>query len=234
VSETLSGSLTGGRPVVASWSGGKDSTLMLEALLADPAVRVVSLLTTVTAGYDRISIHGVRRSILDRQSVLLGIPLEVAEIPMQASNESYEAAFGAALARLRARHRDLDTIAFGDLFLTDVREYREVLLSRLAWRGVYPIWGLDTSTLALDFIARGHRAVLTCVDTTQIDAAFAGRDYDESLLADLPATADPCGEKGEFHSCLVDGPLLGGEIPVRLGERVLRDRRFQYCDLVLE
>lgn len=207
---------------------------MLEALAADPAVRVVSLLTTVTAGYDRISIHGVRRSILDRQAELLGIPLEVAEIPMQASNESYEASFGAALARLRVRYPGLDTIAFGDLFLTEVRAYRETPLAKLGWRGLYPLWGLDTAALAHDFIARGHRAILTCVDTTQIDASFAGRDYDESLLRELPATADPCGEKGEFHSCLVGGPLLGASIPVALGERVLREERFQYCDLVLQ
>ncbi len=207
---------------------------MLEALAADPAVRVVSLLTTVTAAYDRISIHGVRRSILDRQAELLGIPLEVAEIPMQASNESYEASFGAALARLRVRYPGLDTVAFGDLFLTEVRAYRETLLAKLGWRGLYPLWGLDTAALAHDFIARGHRAILTCVDTTQIDASFAGRDYDESLLRELPATADPCGEKGEFHSCLVGGPLLGAAIPVALGERVLREERFQYCDLVLQ
>ena len=222
------------RPVVASWSGGKDSTLMLEALLADPGVRVASLLTTVTAGYDRISIHGVRRTILDRQAEGLGLPLEVAEIPMQSSNAQYEQAFADALATLRARYPGVDTIAFGDLFLTEVRDYREALLLRLGWRGLYPLWGQDTAALAHAFIARGHRAILTCADTTQIDASFAGRTYDESLLADLPATADPCGEKGEFHSCLVDGPLLGRPIPVRLGERVLREERFQYCDLVPE
>jgi uncharacterized protein (TIGR00290 family) len=221
-------------PVVASWSGGKDSTLMLEALRADPAVRVVSLLTTVTAGYDRVSIHGVRRAILDAQAEALGLPLEVAEIPMQSSNAQYEQAFADALARLRARYPGVETIAFGDLFLTEVRDYRETLLLRLGWRGMYPLWGQDTTELAHAFIARGHRAVLTCVDTTQIDASFAGRTYDEALLRDLPATADPCGEKGEFHSCVVDGPLLGRTIPVRLGERVLRDGRFQYCDLVPE
>jgi len=221
-------------PVVVSWSGGKDSTLMLERLLADPAVRVVSLLTTVTAGYDRISMHGVRRAILERQAQALNMPLEVAEIPMQASNESYEAAFGGALARLRVRRPALDTVAFGDLFLTEVRDYRDALLARLGWKGLYPIWGRDTTELAHEFIDRGHRAILTCVDTTQLDATFAGREYNESLIADLPATADPCGEKGEFHSCLVDGPLLREPIAVRLGERVLREGRFQYCDLTLE
>lgn len=219
-------------PVVASWSGGKDSTLMLEALRADPDVRVVSLLTTVTAGYDRISIHGVRRVILDRQAEALGLPLEVAEIPMQASNAQYEQAFAEALARLRTRWPRADTVAFGDLFLTEVRDYREALLARLGWHGMYPIWGSNTTDLAHEFISRGHRAILTCVDTTQIDASFAGRDYDESLLAELPERADLCGENGEFHSCLVDGPLLGRPIPVTLGERVLRDERFQYCDLV--
>lgn len=222
------------RAVVASWSGGKDSTLMLESLLADPDVEVVALLTTVTAGYDRVSIHGVRRAILDRQAAALHLPLEVAEIPMQSSNPEYEGAFSHALARLRDRWPGLDTVAFGDLYLVEVREYREALLGRLGWEGLYPLWGLDTRQLAHEFIARGHRAILTCVDTTQLAASFAGRPYDEALLADLPATADPCGENGEFHSCLVGGPLLSDELPVRLGERVLRDGRFQYCDLMLD
>jgi uncharacterized protein (TIGR00290 family) len=220
------------RPVVVSWSGGKDSALMLEALRADPSMPVAALLTTVTAGYDRISIHGVRRAILDAQADRLRLPLEVAEIPMRASNEAYEAAFAAGLSRLRARWPDLDTIAFGDLFLTEVRDYREALLARLGWKGLYPLWGLDTRALAQQFVACGHRAILTCVDATQLDAAFAGRTYDAALLADLPAAADPCGENGEFHTCLVGGPLLGSDIPVVLGERMLRDGRFMYCDLV--
>jgi uncharacterized protein (TIGR00290 family) len=221
------------RPLVASWSGGKDSTLMLEGLLADPQAEVVCLLTTVTAGYDRISIHGVRREILDAQAAALGIPLEIAEIPMQASNDSYEHAFGGALERIRARRPDVRTVAFGDLFLTDVRDYRNRLLARLGWDGLYPLWGLDTRHLAESFIDRGHRAVVTCVDTTQLDAAFAGRVYDRALLGDLPETVDPCGENGEFHTCLLDGPLLGRAIPAVTGDRVLRDGRFQYCDLVL-
>ncbi len=205
---------------------------MLEAMRADPSVRVVALLTSVTAGYDRISIHGVRRTILDAQAERLGLPLEIAEIPMRASNETYEAAFAAALGRLRASAPDLDTIAFGDLFLTEVRDYREALLARLGWKGSYPLWGLDTRALAHEFVERGHRAILTCVDATQLDAAFACRSYDASLLAELPASADPCGENGEFHTCLVGGPLLGADIPVSLGERVLRDGRFMYCDLL--
>jgi uncharacterized protein (TIGR00290 family) len=221
-------------PVVASWSGGKDSTLMLEALRADPRARVLGLLTTVTAGYDRISIHGVRRTILDAQASALDLPLEVAEIPTQASNASYESAFAAALGGIQERWPGVNTIAFGDLFLTEVRDYREALLGRLGWTGSYPLWGLDTRELAHAFVARGHRAILTCVDTTQLDARFAGRVYNEELLRDLPPSVDPCGENGEFHTCLVDGPLLGRTIPVALGECVRRDGRFQYCDLVLE
>ncbi len=222
------------QPVVASWSGGKDSTLMLEALLADPRVRVVSLLTTVTAGYDRVSIHSVRRSILDAQAGALRIPLEVAEIPMQATNAAYESAFAGALERLGERWPGVDTIAFGDLFLAEVRDYRDALLARLGWKGAYPIWGMPTRELARSFVARGHRAILTCVDTTQLDAAFAGRAYDDDLLGELPESVDPCGENGEFHTCLVGGPLLGRSIPVERGECVLRDGRFQYCDLVPE
>lgn len=207
---------------------------MLEALLADPRVRVVSLLTTVTAGYDRISIHGVRRSILHAQADALRIPLEVAEIPMQATNALYEAAFAGALDRIHERCPEAERVAFGDLFLTEVRDYREALLARLGWKGVYPIWGLPTHELARTFVARGHRAILTCVDTTQLDAAFAGRAYDDDLLRELPESVDPCGENGEFHTCLVGGPLLGRSIPVARGERVLREGRFQYCDLVPE
>ena len=156
----------------------------------------------------------------------------VAEIPMQASNTLYEAAFAEALGRIQGRWPDVDTIAFGDLFLTEVREYRESLLARLTWKGLYPIWGFDTHDLATSFVARGHRAILTCVDTTQLDAGFAGRAFDEDLLDDLPSAVDPCGERGEFHSCLVGGPLLGESIPVKRGEQVLRDGRFQYCDLI--
>lgn len=222
------------RPVVASWSGGKDSTLMLESLRADSSLRVVALLTSVTAGYDRISIHGVRRSILDRQAQALGLPLEIATIPVQATNAQYEAAFAGALVRLRTRWPDLDTVAFGDLFLAEVRAYREALLGRLGWNGLYPLWGLDTRTLAREFIARGHRAILTCVDTTQLDASFAGCEYDGNLLATLPPAADPCGENGEFHSCVYASPLFQAVIPVRTGEQVLRDGRFQYCDLILD
>jgi uncharacterized protein (TIGR00290 family) len=224
---------TSARPVLLAWSGGKDSTLALEILLEDSRWRVAGLVTTVTAGYDRIAIHGVRRSILRRQVDGLGLPLFEAEVPPQASNETYEAAFAGALARARAACADaLDTIAFGDLFLADVRAYREALLARLGWRGVLPLWGEDTARLARRFIDRGYRAILSCVDTEQLDAAFCGRDFDRQLLADLPAGVDPCGENGEFHTCVHAGPLWRAPIALARGERVLREGRFQYVDLI--
>jgi uncharacterized protein (TIGR00290 family) len=217
--------------VLLAWSGGKDSTLALERLLGDAGVRVAALVTTVTTGYDRIAIHGVRRSILHRQVELLGIPLIEAEIPPQADNATYEAAFADALARASANER-IDTIAFGDLFLADVRAYREAMLARLGWRGRFPLWGEDTGRLARYFVERGYRAILSCVDTEQLDGAFCGREFDASLLADLPDGVDPCGENGEFHTCVHAGPIFGGSLALECGERVLRDERFQYVDLI--
>ena len=219
-------------PVLLAWSGGKDSTLALERLRTDARWRVAGLLTTVTAGYERIAIHGVRRSILHRQAQALALPLIEAEIPPQASNEIYEAAFADALASARLAEPTLEDIAFGDLFLADVRNYREALLARLGWRGVYPLWGEDTTQLARHFVARGHRAILSCVDTQQLDAEFCGRDYDATLLAELPRTCDPCGENGEFHTCVHASPLFAAPIALERGERVLREGRFQYVDLI--
>jgi uncharacterized protein (TIGR00290 family) len=220
-------------PVLLAWSGGKDSTLALERLLADPEVHVVGLVTTVTTGYDRIAIHGVRRSILHRQVEALGLPLFEAEIPPKADNDMYERAFADALARARdATDHALDTIAFGDLYLADVRAYRDALLARLGWSGRYPLWREDTAMLARYFIARGYRAVLSCVDTTQLDAGFCGREFDAALLADLPENVDPCGENGEFHTCVYAGPSWRKPIALTRGERLLREGRFQYVDLI--
>lgn len=219
-------------PILLAWSGGKDSTLALAQLIADARWHVAGLLTTVTSGYERIAIHGVRRSILHRQAAALRLPLYEAQIPPQASNDAYESAFAAALARAQAHCAPLLTIAFGDLFLADVRAYREALLARLGWRGQYPLWGSDTARLAQAFIGAGHRAILSCVDTQQLAADFCGRDFDAALLADLPASCDPCGENGEFHTCVHDSPLFEAPIAMRRGERVLRDGRFEYIDLV--
>ena len=219
-------------PVLLSWSGGKDATLTLERLLADTRYRVAGLLTTVTADYDRIAMHGVRRSILHRQTAGLGLPLYVAEIAAGADNDAYEAAFAHALAAAREDEPELATVAFGDLFLADVRAWREAQLARHGWRGVFPLWGEDTTRLAQGFVGRGYRAILCCVDTTQLAADFCGRDYDTHLLADLPPGVDPCGENGEFHTCVHAGPLWPEPLALVRGERVLRDGRFQYVDLL--
>lgn len=220
------------RPVLVGWSGGKDSTLALERLLRDPAWRVVGLLTSVTEEHERIAIHGVRRSILHAQARALELPLYEAMLPPQPDNAAYAASFAHALERARADRRGLDAIAFGDLFLADVRAYREALLAPLGWQGVFPLWGEDTARLARAFVARGHRAILCCVDTQQLDAAFCARDYDDALLDELPPACDPCGENGEFHTCVHAGPLFRSPLRLHRGERVLRDRRFAYVDLV--
>jgi len=219
--------------VVLSWSGGKDSSLALAALRADPTVDVVALLTTITSDYDRISMHGIRRAVLEAQVAALGLPLIEVTIPAAAANAAYEDAFAATLAALRKERPDVRHMAFGDLFLADVRAYRERMLPALGWTPVFPLWGMDTTALAQEFVRSGYRAILTCVDTTQLGAEFAGREFDASLLAALPASVDPCGERGEFHTCVYAGPIFRYPLPVETGERVLRDRRFEYCDVTL-
>lgn len=221
-------------PIALAWSGGKDSSLALATLQADPAVDVVALVTTITTGYDRISMHGIRRVVLEAQVAALGLPLFEASIPVASSNLAYEEAFGAALAALRKQYPDLRHIAFGDLFLADVRSYRERFLPPLGWTPIFPLWGRDTKALALEFVRTGYRAVLTCVDTTQLGAHFAGREFDATLLAELPGSVDPCGERGEFHTCVYAGPIFSRPLVVQAGERVLRDERFEYCDVTLQ
>jgi uncharacterized protein (TIGR00290 family) len=221
------------KPVALAWSGGKDSAMALAALQADPRVEVVALVTTMTRDHDRISIHGVRRSVLEAQVAAIGIALAEVAIPAAASNAIYEQALADGLAGLRRRHPDLRTLAFGDLFLADIRAYRERLLAGLGWEPAFPIWGHDSGELARRCIADGFRALLTCVDTTQLDARFAGREFDAALLAELPDTVDPCGENGEFHTCVYAAPVFSAPLALRTGERVLRDGRFQYCDVML-
>lgn len=219
-------------PVLLAWSGGKDSTLTLEVLRADPAVTVIGCITAVTPEYDRVSMHGIRRSVLRAQAAALGLPLIEARLPAGGDNATYEAAWAGALAEAAAGLGGFDRVAYGDLFLEDIRRYRDAQLARLGLRALYPLWGRDTAGLAAHFVAAGYEAYLSCVDTAQLAPTFAGRRYDGTLLADLPATVDPCGERGEFHTCVVAGPLFRERIAVRTGVRVLREQRFQYCDLV--
>ncbi len=218
--------------VALSWSGGKDSSLALAALQADPRYEVVALLTSITSGYDRVSIHGVRRALVEAQAAAIGLPLFEVELQPQSSNEAYEAAFLSALSRLRAAHPEVQCVAFGDLYLADVRAYRERLLETTVFSPVFPLWGRDTTVLAREFIDAGFRATLVCVDTTQLSAEFAGRAFDDSLLSSLPAGVDPCGEGGEFHTFVSEGPIFRKPIAIVRGETVLREERFAYCDLI--
>ena len=218
--------------VLVAWSGGKDSALALREIRGDGRYRVAALLTTVTAEYDRISMHGVRRALLRRQAESLGLPLEEVLISPGSSNDEYETNMAAALAALRTRMPALDTVVFGDLFLADIRAYRERTLARIGMRGLFPLWLRDTRALAHEFVRLGYRAMLVCVDAHQLAAEFAGREFDGDLLRDLPSTVDPCGENGEFHTFVYAGPGLRAPVRHERGPVVVRDARFVYCDLV--
>ena len=211
-------------PLLLSWSGGKDSMMSLLALRADPDVEVVGLLTSVTREYERVSVHGVRRELLAAQADALGLPVAEIELEPESSNAAYEAAFARAVEA--PAEQGVRTVAFGDLFLEDVRAYRERLLAGLGLQGRYPVWGRDTTEFAHDVIAQGVRAVLCAVDTGRLDGSFAGRDYDEALLAELPDGVDPAGENGEFHTFVWDGP--GFAAPVAL-QRCATESRPPMC-----
>lgn len=218
--------------VVLSWSGGKDSSLALAALRADDRYVLDGLLTSITTGYDRVSIHGVRRALVEAQAAALGLPLFELRLEAASSNAAYEAAFASALAHVREAVPEVELIAFGDLYLEDVRAYRERLLNGSGFEPLFPLWGRNTTTLAEEFIAAGFRAVTVCVDTNQLSGAFAGRAFDRQLLEELPSGVDPCGEGGEFHTFVSDGPIFARAIPVVVGETVLRDGRFAFADLI--
>lgn len=216
--------------VVLSWSGGKDSAMAAYHLLASQKYEIAALLTTVTDEFDRISMHGVRRDLLEQQAASLNIPLHKVMIPKDCPNETYEARMREAFGRFKAR--GITKIAFGDLFLQDVKQYRDERLAQAGMTGLYPIWMRDTEELVRTFIALGFKAILACVDTQSLDASFAGKEIDLQLLRELPETADPCGEYGEYHSFVYAGPIFKNAIACRAGERVMRAERFMYCDIV--
>ena len=216
--------------VLCSWSGGKDSAMALREVMANPGYEVAALLTTITEDYDRISMHGVRRSLLKEQAGSLGLHLEEVGISKHSSNEEYELKMGEALSRYR--EAGLTSVVFGDIFLEDLRKYREQNLAKLGMKGIFPLWKRDTHELVQRFIASGFRAVVVCVDTSVLDGKFAGREIDAEFVQELPETVDVCGENGEYHSFVYEGPIFKERIAHTLGEVLLRDERFCYCDLI--
>jgi uncharacterized protein (TIGR00290 family) len=216
--------------VLLAWSSGKDSAWALHVLRRREDVQVVGLLTTLNATHDRVAMHAVRRTLLEAQADAVGLPVRIVPIPSPCPNAVYEAAMERALAEARAAA--VEAVAFGDLFLEDVRRYREQRMTGTGLVPLFPLWGRPTAELAREMIAGGQRATLTCVDPRVLPASFAGRAFDGDLLRDLPATVDPCGERGEFHSFAWDGPAFRQPVPVRGGGVVERDG-FVFADLLL-
>jgi uncharacterized protein (TIGR00290 family) len=216
--------------VLLSWSGGKDSAIALYEILKAQTYHVCALVTTVTQPTDRISMHGVRRELLELQAASVGLPLEIVLIPPGASNEEYESKMADLL---RTYKKDgVTKVAFGDLFLEDLRKYREEKLAAIGMEALFPIWKMDTNELSHSLGALGFKAITTCVDTQSLDKSFVGRIIDDRFLSEMPATADRCGENGEYHSFVYDGPIFNKRIDFAIGEKDLRDDRFYYCDLI--
>jgi uncharacterized protein (TIGR00290 family) len=216
------------KKTLLSWSGGKDSARALYEIQKGSDYGVAALLTTLTEDYDRISMHGVRRVLLERQADALGLPLQKIYIPKDATNGLYESRLRASLEEgLRG---GIDTVAFGDIFLEDLKQYREKNLAQLGMKGLFPIWKRDSRELASSFIQLGFKAVVVCVDSKALEQSFVGKVIDQDFLRRLPGGVDPCGENGEFHSFVFDGPIFMGKVGYAVGETVFRDA-FWFCDL---
>jgi len=215
--------------VLVAWSGGKDSALALYEILHSHDYEVASLLTTLTADYDRISMHGVRRTLLGQQAQALRLPLHQVFISKEATNEEYESQMEAALDHFRPL--GVSTVVFGDIHLEDVRKYREDNLATVEMTALFPLWGRDSAEVAFTFVELGFQAVVTCVDSKVLPKDFCGRVIDSHFLAELPHGVDPCGENGEFHSFVFDGPIFTRSVPFAVGETVHRDTLY-FCDLV--
>jgi uncharacterized protein (TIGR00290 family) len=217
--------------VLLSWSSGKDSAWSLHLLRRDPAIEVCALLTTLNTEFQRVAMHGTRRSVLEAQACAAGLPLWIVPLPWPCSNEIYEQRMAEACDRAVAE--GIDAVAFGDLFLADIRAYREKQLAPTGLEPLFPLWQMPTAELAREMIAGGLRARITCVDPKALSAPFVGREFDADFLRDLPAAVDPCGERGEFHSCVHDGPMFDEPLALEAGEVVNRDG-FVYADFNLQ
>jgi uncharacterized protein (TIGR00290 family) len=215
--------------VLLSWSSGKDSAWALRLLRQQPDVQVCGLITTFNAAVDRVAMHAVRRTLVEMQAERTGLPLWPVELPWPCSNAEYEARTRALCER--ATGEAIEAIAFGDLFLEDIRQYRIRQMQEACLEPLFPVWGIPTAELGRQMIREGVKARLTCIDPTKLDASFAGRDYDDALLDSLPASADPCGENGEFHTFVYDAPVFSHPIAIRGGEVVARDG-FVFADVL--
>jgi len=213
---------------LVSWSSGKDSAWMLHVLRQDPSIEIGGLLTTMNEQFDRVAMHAVRRRLLEQQAGAAGLPLRTIPLPWPCTNEQYEERMEGAVAQAVAE--GFTHVAFGDLFLQDVRRYREDRLAGTGLTPLFPIWGIPTDQLAVEMVESGLRSVLTCVNPKQLDRSFAGRQFDRALLADLPAGVDKCGERGEFHSFAYDGPMFSRPLAVTVGDIVDRDG-FVFADV---
>jgi uncharacterized protein (TIGR00290 family) len=216
--------------VIFSWSGGKDSALALYKLQKTKNYQIAALLTTINQDYDRTSMHGVRWILLERQAQSLGFALEKVLVSKNCSNEEYERKMQEVLEKHQAA--GVRFVVFGDIFLEDLRKYRQEKLSKIKMKAVFPIWKLNTTELANTFIDSGFKAVVTCVDSNSLDRKFVGRAFDKQFLSELPSGVDPCGENGEFHSFVYDGPIFRQRILHKTGKVVLKENRFYYCDLL--
>jgi uncharacterized protein (TIGR00290 family) len=215
--------------ILLSWSSGKDSAWSLHVLRQRGEYEVAGLLTTFNTEADRVAMHAVRRELVERQAAAAGLPLWAVPLPWPCSNQQYETLMAATCAKAVAE--GIEGVAFGDLFLEDVRAYREKQMKVTGLEPIFPVWGLPTRELAREMIAAGLRAKLTCIDTRNLDRRFAGGEFDDELLADLPVEVDPCGERGEFHSFVYAGPMLNATVPVKTGKTVIREQ-FVFTDLV--
>jgi uncharacterized protein (TIGR00290 family) len=215
--------------VLFSWSGGKDSALALYEIKKRQDLEIVSLITTITEDYDRISIHGVRRVLLESQAESLGLPLYKIFISKRSSDEEYGHKMKETLTHFS--RLGVTSVVFGDIFLEDLRKYREKQLSIVGMEGIFPLWKKDTHELAQAFIDLGFRAIVTSTDSKMLDGKFVGRELDEKFLAQIPPSIDPCGENGEFHSFVFSGPIFKKRVSFRVGEVVMRENQFYYCDL---
>jgi uncharacterized protein (TIGR00290 family) len=217
--------------ILLSWSSGKDSAWALHLLRQSNDYAIVGLVTTLNTEFDRVAMHGTRRAVLELQAAAAGLPLWTIPLPWPCSNDVYEARMRDLCARSVAQ--GVQAIAFGDLFLTDIRTYRERQLAGTGLEPLFPVWGLPTAQLARDMICSGLRARIACVDPKALPSSLCGREFDQSFLTDLPSNADACGENGEFHTCVYAGPMFNYEIPLTVGKIVERDG-FVFADLLSE